>query len=87
MFVGRAEERGVVDFSVDAGERDLLAVVGRLGLDSFAMYNHLMAGEVPLGFAARHPSRVRSVVCLAQENGPERRSPTLAQPVRRRNCG
>jgi class 3 adenylate cyclase len=55
-------QRGVVDFSVDAGERDLLAVVDRLDLDRFALYSHLMAGDVPMAVAARQARRVTSVV-------------------------
>lgn len=55
-------QRGVPDFSTDSGERDLLAVVDRLQLEKFALYNHLMAGDPPMAFAAHHPDRVTSVV-------------------------
>jgi class 3 adenylate cyclase len=55
-------QRDAIDFSADAGERDLLAVVDRLGLDRFALYTHIVAGDGPLVFASRHPDRVRSLV-------------------------
>ena len=52
----------VVDFSAEAGERDLLAVVDRLGLDRFALYDHVLAGLAPAAFAARHADRVACLV-------------------------
>lgn len=55
-------QRDVVDFSAEAGERDLLAVVDRLGLERFALYTHVVAGDAPLAFAARHPDRVTRLV-------------------------
>ena len=55
-------QRDVCDFSIEAGERDLLAVVDRLGLERFAVYNHVVAGEAPLAFVARHQDRVTSLV-------------------------
>jgi len=55
-------QRGVADFSAEAGERDLLAVVDRLGLERFALYTHVVAGDAPLAFAARHPDRATSLV-------------------------
>ena len=55
-------QRDVVDFSAEAGERDLLAVVDRLALERFALYMHVVAGDAPLAFAARHPDRVTSLV-------------------------
>ena len=55
-------QRGVADFSAEAGERDLLAVVDRLGLERFALYTHIVAGDAPMAFAARHPDRVTSLV-------------------------
>lgn len=55
-------QRDVVDFSAEAGERDLLAVVDRLELERFALYTHVVAGDAPLAFAARHPERVTSLV-------------------------
>lgn len=50
------------DFSPEAGVRDLLAVVDRLELEHFALYNHLLAGDAPVACAALHPERVTSVV-------------------------
>ena len=55
-------QRDVCDFSPEAGERDLLAVVDRLGLERFAVYNHVVAGEAPLAFVARNQDRVTSLV-------------------------
>ena len=55
-------QRGVADFSAEAGVLDLLAVVDRLGLAQVAVYSHLFAGEAPMAFAARHPDRVTSIV-------------------------
>jgi class 3 adenylate cyclase len=55
-------QRDAIDFSVEAAERDLDAVVDRLGLDRFALYGHVTAGMMPLQYAARHPDRVS---CLA----------------------
>ena len=55
-------QRDVSDFSAEAGERDLLAVVDRLELERFALYTHVVAGDAPLAFAARHSDRVTSLV-------------------------
>ena len=57
-----ASPRGVVDHSAEAGEQDLLAVVDRLGLDRFALYDHVLAGLAPAALAAHHPDRVACVV-------------------------
>ena len=69
LLVVRYDARGtgmsqsdVVDFSAEAGERDLLAVVDRLGLDRFALYDHVFAGTAPAAFAARHADRVACLV-------------------------
>lgn len=55
-------QRDALDLSPEAGERDLLAVVDRLGLDRFALYDHVLAGRAPAMFAARHPDRVSCLV-------------------------
>jgi hypothetical protein len=55
-------ERVPADSSAEVGVRDLLAVVDRLGLEQFALYNHLVAGDAPVACAAGHPDRVTSVV-------------------------
>ncbi len=55
-------QRDALDFSVDAAERDLNAVVDRLGLERFALYGHVTAGAVPLAYAARHAARVSCLV-------------------------
>jgi len=69
LLVVRYDARGtgmsqsdVVDFSAEAGERDLLAVVDRLGLDRFALYDHVFAGLAPTAFAAHHADRVACLV-------------------------
>ena len=46
-------QRGVADFSDEAGSRDLRAVVDRLELARFALYTHLVAGDAPLAFPPR----------------------------------
>jgi class 3 adenylate cyclase/pimeloyl-ACP methyl ester carboxylesterase len=51
-------QREPIDFSPDAAERDMLAVVDRLGLERFALYSHVLAGEGPMAFAANRPDRV-----------------------------
>jgi pimeloyl-ACP methyl ester carboxylesterase len=55
-------QREPVDFSAEAMERDLLAVVDRAGVDKFALYNHVIAGEGPMACAVHHPERVVGVV-------------------------
>ena len=69
LLVVRYDARGtgmsqsdVVEFSAEAGERDLLAVVDRLGLDRFALYDHVSAGTAPAAFAARYADRVACLV-------------------------
>jgi class 3 adenylate cyclase/pimeloyl-ACP methyl ester carboxylesterase len=55
-------DRAAVDFSPEAAQRDLEAVLDRLGIEEFALYNHVMAGEGPMAFAANHPERVTGIV-------------------------
>jgi pimeloyl-ACP methyl ester carboxylesterase/DNA-binding CsgD family transcriptional regulator len=51
-------ERSATDFSIDAQIRDLEAIVGRLGLERFALFAQFYAGPVAIAYAVRHPERV-----------------------------
>ena len=55
-------QRDAIDFSLEAAERDLDAVVDRLGLGRFALYGNTVAGPLPLWYASRHPDRVSALV-------------------------
>jgi class 3 adenylate cyclase/pimeloyl-ACP methyl ester carboxylesterase len=55
-------DRQQIDFSAEAAQRDLAAVVDNLGLERFVVYNHILAGEGPLAFVANHPDRVIALV-------------------------
>ncbi len=55
-------QRDAIDFSAEAAERDLEAVVDRLSLDRFALYGHIVAGDAPFSYAAHHPGRVSGLV-------------------------
>jgi len=55
-------QRDAVNFSAEAAQRDLSAVLDRAGIKQFALYNHLLAGEGPLSLAASQPDRVTGIV-------------------------
>ena len=55
-------QRDAIDFSLEAAEEDLRAVVDRLELERFAIYGHIVAGDLPFAYAAKHPERVSSLV-------------------------
>lgn len=55
-------DRDVGDFSLDAYALDLEAVVGRLGLERFALASPIHSGPVAIAYAARHPERVSHLV-------------------------
>ena len=64
-FDGRGtglSDRDVLDFSLDGGVRDLEAVVGRLGLERFALFASVGSGAVGIAYAARHPERVSHLI-------------------------
>jgi pimeloyl-ACP methyl ester carboxylesterase len=48
-------DRDVTEYSLDAYLLDLEAVVGRLDLESFALFAPLHSGPVGIAYAARHP--------------------------------
>ncbi len=55
-------DRDVTDFSLDAGVRDLEAVVDRLGLERFALLAPLFSGPASIAYAVRHPERVSHLI-------------------------
>ncbi len=55
-------DRTVTDFSLDAHILDLEAVVGRLGLERFALAGFISMGPVAIAYAARHPERVSHLI-------------------------
>src|SRR3990172_8088062 len=59
---GGLSERNVTDYSLDARILDLEAVVGRLGLERFALWGTHDWGPVAIAYAARQPERVSHLV-------------------------
>jgi len=55
-------DRDVNDLSLDARVRDLEAVVGRLGLERFALFAPGMSGPASVAYAVRHPERVSHLI-------------------------
>jgi class 3 adenylate cyclase len=55
-------QRDAIDFSVDAAQRDLGAIVERLGLDKFALLRLPSSGDVAFAYAANNPERVSHLV-------------------------
>ncbi|MCH7578395.1 MAG: adenylate/guanylate cyclase domain-containing protein [Chloroflexi bacterium] len=55
-------DREVANYSLDALELDLEAVVDRLGNESFALYAPVYSGPVAIAYAARHQERVSHLV-------------------------
>jgi len=55
-------DRDVTDFSLDAGVRDLEAVVNRLDLERFALWATWLSGLVGIAYAVRHPERVSHLI-------------------------
>src|SRR3990172_1331140 len=55
-------DRDVTEYSLDAYLRDVEAVVGRLDLESFALFAPLHCGPVGIAYAARHPERVARLI-------------------------
>ena len=51
-------DRDVTDFSLDAGVRDLEAVVDRLSLEQFVLFAPVLSGPAGVAYAVRHPERV-----------------------------
>jgi len=73
-------QRDAIDFSPEAAERDLEAVLERLGLDRFALYGNTLAGPVSFWYASRHPERVSALVYWVGQT--VRRSPEIMHRLR-----
>ncbi len=55
-------DRDVTDFSLDAGVRDLEAVVNRLDLERYALFAPTSSGLVAIAYAVRHPEQVSHLI-------------------------
>jgi len=55
-------DRDVADFSLDAGVRDMEAVLDRLGLERFALFAPIGSGLTGIAYTARHPERVSHLI-------------------------
>jgi class 3 adenylate cyclase len=55
-------QRGVSDFSLDCLLLDLDAVVGHLGLETFALWGGQHSGPVAVAHAVRHPKQVSHLI-------------------------
>lgn len=76
-------DRDVRDFGLAARVRDLEAVVDALGLERFALYAYSAGGPTALGYADRHPERVRRLVLAATFQGGESMSGRAGEEFRR----
>ena len=54
--------RDVSDFSLDAHLLDLEAVVNPLGLERFALFAPMLAGQVAISYSTRHPEQVSHLI-------------------------
>jgi len=54
--------RGITDFSIESMERDIDAVVHRLGADTVDLWGSFDSGPIAIAFAAHNPERVRRLV-------------------------
>ena len=72
-------DRDVTDYSLEAHVLDLEAVVGRLGLERFALYAPLHSGPAAIAYAARYPERVSHLVlwCTYARGSDYLRSPQI----------
>jgi class 3 adenylate cyclase len=65
LYDGRGNglsDRDVTDYSLDAHQLDLEAVVDHLGLESFALFAALHSGPVAIAYAARRPERISHLI-------------------------
>lgn len=56
--------RAVTDYSLEAHLRDVRAVIGAAGLDTFALAGWSEGGPVAIGVAAHHPERVTRLAII-----------------------
>ncbi len=65
LYDGRGNglsDRDVTEYSLDAHQLDLEAVVDRVGLESFALFASLHSGPVAIAYAARRPERISHLI-------------------------
>jgi class 3 adenylate cyclase/pimeloyl-ACP methyl ester carboxylesterase len=55
-------QRDAIDFSMEAAQRDLEAVVDRLGIDKFALLRLPSSGDVAFSYAANNPGRISHLI-------------------------
>jgi len=55
-------QRDITELSADAWLLDVEAVVDRLGLEKFALLGPVLAGQLAIAYAARHPERVSHLI-------------------------
>jgi class 3 adenylate cyclase/pimeloyl-ACP methyl ester carboxylesterase len=55
-------QRDTIDFSMEAAQRDLGAIVDRLGFERFALLRLPSSGDVTFAYAANHPERVSHLI-------------------------
>ena len=70
-------DRKVERFSLDTWLQDLEAVVGRLGLETFALSSLYHSGPLAIAYAVRHPEQVSHLVVM---DSAARVADTLATP-------
>ncbi len=76
-------QREITAFSAESGVLDLEAVVGRLGLDRFALLGPLHGGLTAITYAARNPERVSHLILwCAYSRAADWAAATQAQAVR-----
>ena len=61
---GGLSDRDVTDFSLDAGVRDLEAVVNRLSLERFVLFAPMTSALYGVPYAVRHPERVSHFILM-----------------------
>jgi class 3 adenylate cyclase len=55
-------ERDVSTFALENGQQDVVAVVDRLGLETFALFASMNSAPIAVAYAARYPERVSRLI-------------------------